>query len=286
MPTKKIADLPTLRGCRSPQHQPPAHESLPPGVYEHTCPSCGHQVRFRVDPPIGLAEPDAFRATGVTLRADSTTVCATLPGEREGADQQRARRLLREVFQTRPTRNWLPPVSAMSPEAKEHVQGALNALKARKGEPAEDWAKWLAPFAAADGRTSPSGQGGPIPLSQMFLDDATLFETTEGWMNPRSAVKAIEAIVRQLHDPDITCDEAKELLRRRIEIINAWCAATGADEVPGGPFEHDLRGINPHTGEPALVWVINGDILDTTPLEGPAVAAWEWVRRFGTKEAL
>lgn len=119
----------------------------------------------------------------------------------------------------------------------------------------------------------------------VFLDDATLFKAADEWMNPRSAVKAIGSIASRLQDPATTCDEAKTLLRRRTEIINAWCAATGADEVPGGPFEHDLRGVNPNTGEPILAWVVNGDVLDTTPIEGPAVAAWEWVRRFGPKEA-
>lgn len=127
-------------------------------------------------------------------------------------------------------------------------------------------------------------QGTPILPLQAFLDDATLFKVADEWMNPRSAVEAIGSIASRLQSPTTTCDEAKTLLRRRTEIVNAWCAATGADEVPGGPFEHDLRGVNPNTGESILAWVVNGDVLDTPPIEGPAAASREWVRWFG-KEA-
>ncbi len=50
MPTKKIADLPRQQYCRHPEHNPPSMIVLPPGIYEHTCPSCGRRVTFRVEP--------------------------------------------------------------------------------------------------------------------------------------------------------------------------------------------------------------------------------------------
>lgn len=49
MPTRKIADLP--KACTDPEHGPPAHAVLSPGVYEHECPACGHKIRFTVAPP-------------------------------------------------------------------------------------------------------------------------------------------------------------------------------------------------------------------------------------------
>lgn len=41
---KKIADLP--RVCMHPEHNPPNMIVLQPGVYEHTCPGCGHKTTF------------------------------------------------------------------------------------------------------------------------------------------------------------------------------------------------------------------------------------------------
>jgi hypothetical protein len=54
MPTRKIADIPVP--CRHPEHQPPSHMVLGPGVYEHECPSCGKKSTFVV--------------AGVTIRGD------------------------------------------------------------------------------------------------------------------------------------------------------------------------------------------------------------------------
>jgi hypothetical protein len=48
MPTRKIADLPNHDTCRDPAHDPPTMMLFEPGVYEHTCPSCGHATRFVV----------------------------------------------------------------------------------------------------------------------------------------------------------------------------------------------------------------------------------------------
>ena len=30
--------------CRDPEHSPPTMISLPPGTYEHVCPSCGQKI--------------------------------------------------------------------------------------------------------------------------------------------------------------------------------------------------------------------------------------------------
>ena len=50
MPTKKIAD-PPLPPCRDSEHNPPSMMVFEPGVYEHTCPTCGQKMVFRVDGP-------------------------------------------------------------------------------------------------------------------------------------------------------------------------------------------------------------------------------------------
>lgn len=46
MPTRKIADIPVP--CRDSEHNPPAHQVFEPGIYEHTCPSCGKVTRFTI----------------------------------------------------------------------------------------------------------------------------------------------------------------------------------------------------------------------------------------------
>jgi hypothetical protein len=48
MPTRKIDDLPIAKPCRDPDHHPAAHVVRPPGIYEHTCPSCGQTFTFVV----------------------------------------------------------------------------------------------------------------------------------------------------------------------------------------------------------------------------------------------
>lgn len=49
MPIRKIADLPKPKKCRDPDHELSTHISLPPGIYEHECPSCGEKTTFVVD---------------------------------------------------------------------------------------------------------------------------------------------------------------------------------------------------------------------------------------------
>lgn len=48
MPTRKIADLPSSRPCRHPDHEPPRLRLFTPGVYEHECPACHRVLRFVV----------------------------------------------------------------------------------------------------------------------------------------------------------------------------------------------------------------------------------------------
>ena len=48
MTLRKIADLPVP--CRDPDHRAPKFVALAPGIYEHTCPSCGEKTVFTVDP--------------------------------------------------------------------------------------------------------------------------------------------------------------------------------------------------------------------------------------------
>ena len=36
--------------CRHPEHNPPMHIHLEPGVYEYVCPACGRTVIFSVPP--------------------------------------------------------------------------------------------------------------------------------------------------------------------------------------------------------------------------------------------
>lgn len=47
MPTKKIAEN-EKRPCRDPNHHPPKHMLLTPGLYMHECPTCHNIVTFRV----------------------------------------------------------------------------------------------------------------------------------------------------------------------------------------------------------------------------------------------
>lgn len=50
MPTRKIADFPKHVTCQHPDHSPPSMAMLDPGMYEHTCPACGHLTKFTVQP--------------------------------------------------------------------------------------------------------------------------------------------------------------------------------------------------------------------------------------------
>lgn len=45
-PTEKIADI--QPPCMCPDHKPPSMVAWRPGVYKHTCPSCGAVMIFTV----------------------------------------------------------------------------------------------------------------------------------------------------------------------------------------------------------------------------------------------
>lgn len=51
LPTKKIAELDPKETCTHREHLPPHHRVYEPGVYEHTCPSCGQITTFTIRNP-------------------------------------------------------------------------------------------------------------------------------------------------------------------------------------------------------------------------------------------
>jgi len=59
MPLKKLSELPDHETCRHPEHDPPMHIVLRPGIYEYTCPACGRSITFRVQPASLLRLPNA-----------------------------------------------------------------------------------------------------------------------------------------------------------------------------------------------------------------------------------
>jgi hypothetical protein len=67
MTLKKIADLPKI--CRHPEHNPPTMIVLSPGVYEHTCPGCGHQITFTIREKSSCEAPTSLaRYQDIALR--------------------------------------------------------------------------------------------------------------------------------------------------------------------------------------------------------------------------
>lgn len=58
MTLRKVGELPDFdgwqtkdkRGCYHPEHNPPTHIVLEPGIYEHTCPGCSRKIEFSVQP--------------------------------------------------------------------------------------------------------------------------------------------------------------------------------------------------------------------------------------------
>jgi hypothetical protein len=48
MTIKKIETWPKPKICRNPEHNPPSHMVLEPGLYSHTCPGCGKVQVFTV----------------------------------------------------------------------------------------------------------------------------------------------------------------------------------------------------------------------------------------------
>ena len=52
MPTKKIGEIGGVKPCLDPCHYPPKYQVFDSGIYEHTCPACGHITIFQVCKPI------------------------------------------------------------------------------------------------------------------------------------------------------------------------------------------------------------------------------------------
>lgn len=55
MSLQKIGEL--KPPCNHPEHNPPSHMVLSPGIYRHICPSCGEGVEFVVCGPSWNMEP-------------------------------------------------------------------------------------------------------------------------------------------------------------------------------------------------------------------------------------
>lgn len=46
---RKIGDVPRARQtCNHPEHDPPKHIVLEPGIYEHVCPKCGQRKEVTI----------------------------------------------------------------------------------------------------------------------------------------------------------------------------------------------------------------------------------------------
>lgn len=50
MPTEKIGEIPKEAICTDREHSPPQHQVFKPGIYKHTCPTCGQVRVFTVQP--------------------------------------------------------------------------------------------------------------------------------------------------------------------------------------------------------------------------------------------
>lgn len=79
MPLRKLREG-TDRYCRDPEHAPPQHIVLEPGLWEHECPSCKRKIRFRVERPmleaskfVGPAVVDKITALGSKLVSHELT---------------------------------------------------------------------------------------------------------------------------------------------------------------------------------------------------------------------
>lgn len=47
--THKIGDLPKIKECRNPEHEPAKMRLYEPGIYEHICPGCGSKQNFIIN---------------------------------------------------------------------------------------------------------------------------------------------------------------------------------------------------------------------------------------------
>lgn len=70
MPTERIGDYPDsnawtmpggrMKRCHDPDHNLPTDQHLAPGIYRHTCPTCGRQREFTVHPVMRAGYPLDF----------------------------------------------------------------------------------------------------------------------------------------------------------------------------------------------------------------------------------
>jgi hypothetical protein len=69
---KRIGDSPEL--CAHPQHKPPIHQYLEPGIYEHECPRCHAKVQFRVQQIVTLIPAPVVTTEHVTRMDPASNV--------------------------------------------------------------------------------------------------------------------------------------------------------------------------------------------------------------------
>lgn len=96
---RKIGDFP--RPCLHPEHNPPSMIVLEPGIYEHTCPGCGHRTTFTVMGP--------FWSTAVPLSPapPPTIIPGGYPGDGRGT-------ITYDTGYTNPGNTWHSPSPAQS----------------------------------------------------------------------------------------------------------------------------------------------------------------------------
>ncbi len=86
MPIRKIADLPeTPDRCTDSDHHLPFHIVLEPGIYEHTCPSCGKRTVFVTPSQSWRRQDDWFEPTKFKFEGVKTgRFDASKPNESNG----------------------------------------------------------------------------------------------------------------------------------------------------------------------------------------------------------
>lgn len=84
MPLKKIGDLPKNTVCRDPEHNPPGMIVLESGLYEHTCPGCGHASTFIVPEQPSLQSARSARSAAKYRLKSLTQTCTACPSQWDG----------------------------------------------------------------------------------------------------------------------------------------------------------------------------------------------------------
>ena len=68
MPIRKIADHSAT--CKNPDHNPPTHIYLEPGIWEHQCPQCGKKTIINIPVIENSAKYDDEEPTYITGTED------------------------------------------------------------------------------------------------------------------------------------------------------------------------------------------------------------------------